>query len=417
MRLAVELYGERLGVLSGDARAYDFEPARSAIERFGAGSTILSVGVPLVERPRRDHAGRRRAWFEGLMPEGDQLDYLRAAAGLRAGDHLGFLARYGRDIAGAVQIWDLDDPTEPQEPGLIARDDAGVRALLDDPMKAPLANEPFIGKTSLAGVQPKIALVRTGDDAAAGSGATWAQATGGYPTTHILKPELASRPTLIADEEYGLRIARRLGLLAFSSSLTDFDGRTALVIERFDRDEHGGRLHQEDFSQVIGVTGNGKYQRFGDGQANLRRLASVLRTEATGADVRALARRTILSVAIGDLDAHAKNHGLLHPINGSVRLAPAYDVVPQAHQSIDGEVALAIAKQYRFASLTREMLVAKIGGWGLRGAEGLVARTLDEIHALVLEETPADGAHDALQDDLLRFTKNLVEGRAVGSEG
>lgn len=39
---------------------------------------MLSVTVPLVPAPRRDHAARRRNWFAELLPEGDQYDYLLA---------------------------------------------------------------------------------------------------------------------------------------------------------------------------------------------------------------------------------------------------------------------------------------------------------------------------------------------------
>lgn len=99
--------------------------------------------------------------------------------GLRAGDTPGFLARYGRDMAGALQLWDLDDPTEPAEPGVRPVTAAQIRGLLQDPMGSPLANAPDAGKSSLNGVQPKIVLAHTGNG--------WAQALGGHPTTHILK--------------------------------------------------------------------------------------------------------------------------------------------------------------------------------------------------------------------------------------
>lgn len=116
MRLHVELSGQFIGELSGDERTFDFTPARTAIDHFGVGSRALSVAVPFVARPNRAHSSRRRNFFEGLLPEGDQLEFMLAMAGLRRRDTLAFLARFGRDIAGALQIWDAEDPTEPQTP-------------------------------------------------------------------------------------------------------------------------------------------------------------------------------------------------------------------------------------------------------------------------------------------------------------
>lgn len=74
MRLAIELYGARLGTLEDDVRTFDFTPTQEGLDRFGVNSPILSVSIPLNQRPRRDHAQRRRNWFNELLPEGSQLD-------------------------------------------------------------------------------------------------------------------------------------------------------------------------------------------------------------------------------------------------------------------------------------------------------------------------------------------------------
>ena len=116
MPLRVELYGTVVGTLGGSARDFDFTPSTEGIDRFGANSTALSVAIPLLPQQRRDQRGRRGNWFGELLPEGDQYDYMLQQYGLRAGDTPGFLARYGRDIAGALRVWDPDDPTEPPTP-------------------------------------------------------------------------------------------------------------------------------------------------------------------------------------------------------------------------------------------------------------------------------------------------------------
>ena len=119
MRLNVELYGVNVGTIIGENRTFDFQPSQEALDTFGINSTVLSVCIPLTPRARKEHASRRRNWFKELFPEGQQYQYMLSQGQLRQGDTLGFLARYGRDIAGALQIWDLDDPTEPRKPALL----------------------------------------------------------------------------------------------------------------------------------------------------------------------------------------------------------------------------------------------------------------------------------------------------------
>lgn len=405
MRLAVELYGTVVGTLVGDVGSFDFRPSADGIDVFGANSPVLSVAIPLSPEQRRDQAARRRNWFAELLPEGDQYDYLLAQRGLRRDDTLAFLAHYGRDVAGALQVWDLDDPTEPKMPALKRLAPAGVRSLLQDPIGAPLANDPQSGKSSLGGVQPKIVLVQTPDG--------WAQALGGYPTTHILKPRLTgTKASVIYDEEYGSRIARRVGLAAFATAIEDFDGLPAIVIERYDRTD-GRRIHQEDFSQVLGASRSQKYQEIG-GVVSLRRIANTLKTHAAEPNIQRLARMVVLAAGIGNLDLHTKNLGLLHSADGEVALAPAYDVVPQAHLPGDGRLALAVSGRYRHAEITVEDLVAEFASWGLRRSEILVNETLEELRAIVAAEIPLDGAYAGLQEQILAFTDALRSGRPAG---
>lgn len=405
MSLAVELYGTVIGRLIGEAPRFDFTPSAEAIEVFGANSPVLSVAIPLAPAQRRDHAGRRRNWFAELLPEGDQYDYLLAQGGLRRDDTPAFLARYGRDVAGALQVWDLDDPTEPTAPTLRPVTATQVRVLLQDPIGHPLANDPQSGKSSLGGVQPKVVLVRTPDG--------WAQALGGFPTTHILKPQLGGdKASIIYDEEYGSRIARRLGLADFTTSIEEFDGLPALIIERYDR-VGGERVHQEDFSQALGASRNQKYQEIG-GIVSLRRIADTLTTHTPEADLRRVARMVVLAVGIGNLDLHSKNLGLLHPRDADVTLAPAYDVVPQSHLPGDGRMALAVNGTYRHQDITSNDLLAEFTSWGFRRAEATMQDTLDQLHTIITEEPPLPGAFPLLQEQLLNFVDNLRHGSPVG---
>lgn len=404
MRLAVELYGTRVGTLEGESRTFDFTQEAEAIERFGVNSVVLSVAAPLAVRPRRDHASRRRNWFKELLPEGDQYDHMLVVGGVRRGDTLRFLARYGRDVAGALQIWDLDDPTEPRTPAARPVNDAEIRKLLEDPLGTPLGNSPSGGRTSLGGVQPKIVLARSGHG--------WSRVEGGFPSTHILKPQLdGALSTVIYDEEYGSRLARRIGLADFATEVATFDGLPTLVVERYDRHE-GDRVHQEDFNQALGASGNQKYQDVG-GVVTLKRVATTLLDHASASDLSKLARSVVLAVTTGNLDMHAKNISIVHEEDGTTALAPAYDVVPQAHRS-DGRLALAVAGEYRHAAITSEHLTTEIASWGVHRADAVVSRALKEILEAAESEAPLDGAYDNLRSDILGFTRALLDGEPAG---
>ena len=404
VELAVELYGTPIGTLVGSGHDFDFHPSADGLSRFGIDSTVLSVAIPLAAVQPRTRKKRRQNFFQELLPEGEARSVLARRAGLDPGDVLGLLGHYGRDLAGALQIWDTADPMEPRSPSLEPVSDSQVAEMLRTAAAHPLGNSARGGKTSLAGVQEKIVLAKTERG--------WARALDGSPSTHIAKPISASWPTMIFDEEYGARIAKALGLASHQTWIEVFDGVPALVIERYDRDTSapGGRIHQEDFNQALGCSRDEKYQRHG-GKASLVGIAGILSGFGDRGSLERLYKLVVLAVAIGNLDLHAKNLALVHPPETEPLLAPAYDVVPMAHLPNDGELALAVAGEYRHAAVNIDHLIREGRAWKLSNAEALARETLDAIAAVVRREAPHAGAHPGLAADILRFSSNLLEGR------
>jgi len=72
-----------------------------------------------------------------------------------------------------------------------------------------------------------------------------------------------------------------------------------------------------------------EYQRSVDGPPSLLALAGVLRTHGLDpiANLKRLLAVTTLHVAVGNTDAHARNHAFLHR-DGGVTLTPLYDAAP-----------------------------------------------------------------------------------------
>ena len=408
--LVVELYGTRAGVLTGTWRTFDFAPDPAAVARFGIDSPILSVAIPLTVVSVRSRKDRRQNFFRELLPEGRMLARLAQQAGLVEQDVTGLLRTYGRDVAGALQIWDPDIPGEPKQPALEPLSSTGVADMLEHVQDNPLGNKPSGGKTSLAGVQDKIVLARTENG--------WNRVIDGWPSTHILKPASRGYPTAIYDEEFGARFARAAGLTSFPTWIEEFQGVPAVVIERYDRspDAPQGRVHQEDFNQVLGAAGNQKYQKYG-GKVSLQRIARVFSAAGDRDSLQRLFKLMVVSAAVGNLDMHAKNMSLLHLPDDTMMLSPAYDVVPQAHQSNDGEIALAVGGEYRHAAITMEHIVAEGHAWGLTSAADLAEETLATVLQLADTEAPHKRAYPGLSRDIAGFASNLLAGRAIGASG
>ncbi|MGV8912539.1 MAG: type II toxin-antitoxin system HipA family toxin [Rhodoglobus sp.] len=406
--LRVELYGELIGHLVGsDRRTFDFIATPEAIAMWGLGSTILSESVPLDLVANRSRAGRRRNFFAEILPEGRALENLAAEIRVSADDVIPLLARFGRDIAGAVQIYDPEAPGEPSTPARAAVNSAEIGRMLTNTQAAPLGNRPQSGRTSLAGVQDKIVLAQ--------SEGQWFQVLEGYPSTHIIKPPSSRYPTITFDEEYGYRAAKAAGLTSLGAKIEDFDGIQGLVIERYDRSPNApqGRIHQEDMNQALGASKNEKYQEFG-GKVTLKRIADVLGRDGDRESVEQLLRLLTVSQAVGNLDMHGKNISMLHLHDGTTRITPAYDVVPQTHLDRDGKMALAVSRKYAHSAITIDDLVAEAETWKVRSARAIVTATLESVEDFVRAENPVANAYEGLHDDISRFTRNLLDGRRTG---
>jgi len=404
--LEVHLYGVHVGDLVGGSwRDFDFVSTNAGVRAFGLGSTVLSESVPLLPRQPRGKAARQRNFFDELLPEGVTRQRLAERARVSTTDTLGILAAYGRDVAGAVQVIDPEAADALEVPRARTLTTAQIVDMLEDMDGSPLGNAPLSGKISLAGVQEKLLLARVDGH--------WAQCLYGYPSTHIIKPVSRQHADMIFNEEYASRITRALGLADYATWIETFDGNDVFVIERYDRTKAtpDGRLHQEDMNQVLGAAGAEKYQDH-RGKVSLGRIASVVASAQGAQGLEQLLTMVTLSLAVGNLDMHAKNISLLHPPDGSARLAPAYDVVPLTHYvKIDGRMAMAVNGVYEHARISRGALLAEAGVWGLshERAARVVDVTVAVIRATVQEQRPHARAVPDLARTIDAFAARLLE--------
>ena len=331
--------------------------SKGALRSAPLNSPVLSCSLPLGAR-RQDAA----PFCRGLLPEGQALQALAARAGVAVNATFELLARYGRDVAGALVIGverpgSRDFGVEPYTPQTLV---GAIEELDEYPLGVHDDSE-----LSLAGLQDKLLLVKLEDGG-------WARPLGGRPSTHILKADDPRHPGLVEAESLCLALARAAGLTTVESELAQIGSHACLIVSRFDRRLVGGevrRIHQEDLCQALGLDpdgarGRAKYES--SGGPSLRQMAALL--DAYAADPRAeldrLVAVTTFTVLIGNADAHGKNLALLHPTPETVSLAPLYDTVPTAlWPNLRTDAAMAIGGQPSLADVTLTDVVREARSW------------------------------------------------------
>ena len=320
------------GVLVRDANgALAF--AYSASHLGNTGALPLSLSLPLTDEPYGDVI--TRAFFGNLLQERDgALTEVINREGLSRDDIAGLLFHLGKDCPGALSVLPSGAPPV-KVPGDFDRD---YVILTDDHMLAIAKALHERGRlpagtadpSPLAGVQSKVALTLLPSGQLAepkpGSGA---------PTTHILKVPDQEHSSDAALEAATLDLSRSLGFQTAQARVLNIGGIDTLLIARFDRaiDENGRvvRLHQEDFSQALGLPAGLKYERNGTPARRFDALAIRRVLDAAfepDTERETFIRATLFDLLTGNVDGHAKNHALFHLGGGRIRLTPRYDLLP-----------------------------------------------------------------------------------------
>jgi serine/threonine-protein kinase HipA len=390
--------------LSPDDLRLAYEPA--IVER-AAGEPVISTSLLVRSEPYRRDA--LLPFFDGLLPE--DATRLRLARRLRldVNDVFGFLREIGRDCAGALSVVPAGMDLSAEERDEVEwLDDRALAITIAELGERPLADEPRENiRISLAGVQDKMAVVLEGERIGLPRGLT--------PSTHILKPSSREQqrgrlryPALVPNETFCVELARRSGLTAPAVAIRFVDGEAFLLIERYDRVRHDGRvtrLHQEDFCQALGVRSLQKYEA--DGGPGIDRYVELLRrwSANVASDVDELIDRIGFNYLIGNADGHAKNFSLLYATDG-IRLAPAYDLVSTSvYPSLNQEMATAINgmhdaralqavhwwKWFAALDLSAERYAVRLGA---------LADRVQAALPTTLEWSRRERFHDALLDEI-----------------
>lgn len=388
------------------------------VYRATPGATPLSLSMPLAATTHKKRT--ILPFIQGLLPDNDEA--LRAMAtrfSVSANSPFALLEQVGTDVAGAIQLVAKGAPASDRTESrghVRAVSDREIATLLEQTVSEYTEGAPYfteVGRFSLAGAQPKIALHEMPDGG-------WGIPEDATPTTHILKPAVGSFRRVDVVETLTMRAAELLGNQVAQSALVRIEGWNVFVTRRYDRELHNGtwrRLHQEDFCQALSVPPDKKYQhRYGGpGLADIARLIRSLPFESDRASVgEGFYRAFVFNVIAGCTDAHAKNYSLL--LEGpSVKLAPLYDLASYAAYW-DGQArlnsAMSVGGEYGLGHIGSEALVTAGRQFGVGSdARDIVEETRAEM-LTAFESASAELADlgpevREIANDLLRGLRQL----------
>lgn len=250
------------------------------------------------------------------LPEGYLLQVLQEQFGPHIGaSPIALLSVIGRNMVGRLQVAapgaELNETAKPIEVAALLKGDNSEAAF------AALVREH--ATSGVSGVVPKFLDAQTED------GATLAVHKKASLVTrrHIIKGSSAQLPFVALNEHLCMQVASRVMPTA-KTEISD-DGQ-ALVVHRFDVDEHGQpHWGMEDFCSLLGLRPAAKYD------TTWERIAKAVRDHVPGAQrletYRQLATTLLLTYALRNADCHAKNLALLYTSRSNVHISPAYDML------------------------------------------------------------------------------------------
>ncbi len=310
----------------------------------------VSVSLPLRADAYRPEDSVAHRFFANLLPEGRVREHIVRDLKIPDSD-FDLLRAIGGECAGALSVLP-DDRTPAPEATYRELSSDGFRNLVvrKGQMPADLQTDTVISKTprlSLAGAQEKCpVLLRDG---------TFYLPEGEAPSSHILKFSVTDYRNVPAYETVLTDLAKRIDLRAANVEFRRLPVTRRvheyLFIERYDReftvDGKVHRLHQEDFCQALGIGWERKYETNGGVSfADCFRLLREVSSEPA-LDAEQLLRWQIFNLLAGNSDGHAKNLSLLYHQDGSIRLAPFYDLVcTRAITRIDPKLAFSIGGEH-----------------------------------------------------------------------
>jgi serine/threonine-protein kinase HipA len=335
-------------------RDTSLKPGESVRDRSVSWSLLITAGYPVTTT-----GGAVPSFFAGLLPEGVRLGVVTSSTKTSTDDHLTLLLAIGADAIGNVRVLPADSEPPKNPPMFVPERDSDFRKVFER-----LTGSVEADPVGLSGVQPKVSAAKW---------STPANTTLG-PAMLKLNPP-TGYPRLVENEHFFMRMAAACGLrTARTRLLHDTQGRSALLVDRFDR-QGNTRIAQEDACQVAGLYPASKYRIHTE--TAITTLAEVC---ARGGGSRAAAilellRIVVFSWLVGNGDLHGKNLSI-NAAQGFWQPTPAYDLLTtQPYAGWKDPMALTLYG--RANKLNRRQFMDAAARLGLR--ERAVSRMIDSI--------------------------------------
>jgi serine/threonine-protein kinase HipA len=377
----------------------------------------LSLSLPLAAKKHSGQVVANYLW--NLLPDNDRtLQAWGQTYGVSPNSPFALLSKVGEDCAGAVQVvpdeWMADNANSIGDVQWIDEAEVGKR------LKRLREERTWTGRRagdrghfSLAGAQPKMALLFDGQ--------RWGVPSGRRATTHILKPPMPDLNGSTENEYACLRLASRVGIVAAEAKVGHFEGEKAIVVTRYDREQGADgvvrRFHQEDMCQALGVHPAKKYQN--EGGPSIEQIANEILRYATvpEADKARFAAMIAFNFLVLGTDAHAKNFSVLHLPLRRMYLAPMYDVLSYVpydddeHERRRLRTAMKIGGYYKVDQIQSRHWERQAELMGMDPDE-MVARVVEMGEKIpdalsdVVKECRADGLTEPVLDGMLDGISN-----------
>lgn len=333
----------------------------------------ISLSMPI----SKDRYGSKivRPFFENLLPEGDVIKEISKIYRVSESNPFSLLNVIGEDCAGAIHLTNEEfDENIYIEPIVISKNE--FEKLLNEYMKGSAYYKKGM-RLSLAGVQNKTTILKKNEKVF--------YPNFHNPSSHILKFEYLTNEKIVINEFFSTKLAKSLGLNVSNIELKNVNQSFYLEIERFDRDNKGIRIHQEDFCQLLSIRPSNKYQN--EGGPSFRRIVEFMKINLNNPsrDTIDLAKIMVFNYLIGNCDYHGKNISVIY--KDKTQLTPFYDLIStRIYNEFSNEMAMSIDKIYNFDKIEKYNIINELNSWGING-EKILKLILNDFSKII------DNAH------------------------
>jgi serine/threonine-protein kinase HipA len=372
-------------------RGTESQTFRYASEYLGlSGAYELDPLLPLLEGSQQTPANRSifgafsdsapDRWGRRLIGRAERRRVKREGGTARSFGEADYLLGVRDDLRqGALRF------REPDAGFYLAPPDTGVPSLLDLPM--------------LLGAADRLERDEESDEELATLLRGGSSLGGARPKAHVLddtgRIAIAKFPSPVNDdwdvmrwEAVALTLARAAGIRVPDYRLLRIDGKSVLVVDRFDR---------RGSTRVGYVSALTMLERTDGETGSYLEIADVIAQHSLSAtdELRELWRRMAFSVLISNFDDHLRNHGFLRTSTAGWSLSPAFDLNPDPQP---GERFLKTAIDLDDTDARVELLLEVAPEFRLRAPEAL--HVLAEVHAAVGRWRERAGELGANEDEM-----------------